>query len=714
MAGGQPFLTLGRMLSHPAHWLALALGAAVLGAWPSTAAPAVARPKTPHLARPAASGTAFFLRASEDEVVAVTTAHNIDLPRLGQGGEVQFVLGKSGSLVSASTRLFSKPGRPFSEAGATLAEDYLIFALDSSPRGVEILEADVEPAASLIDERVRILGVPATRPKDQDDLYGTVREVENGRLEVELDVPADLRGWGGAPVLRHPEGSVVGILQALWPEGDSLRLGVGPISGVLAAISAPAEGRLGLPLTSFAPKDDGPAGAEQPGPLSDQLAVAHTPREIPGEGPLLGRAGVLSTQIRLEIEEPADGTVVGEASGAFIAGRALALLGEFRRFDVILVLDTSGSTSEASGADINDNGIVGKQRFGILNSTDPGDSVLAAEIAAARQVIRGLDPRNTRVGIITFAGQSEDIRDPYGRGGTIVLGRSPGVAALTEEALTSDFARVEKALGHVLERGPDGGTNMGAGLRQAIRELKGFRGGLSIPDPDSEKVVLFFTDGEPTAPYDPADIRSNTRSVLRAAEAAARAQVRIHSFAIGTKALKRPIAAVEMASRTGGYFTPVREPGDLKEVIESVSCANIEAIEVTNLTTGEAATELHIQADGGYGALVPVRTGLNRIRVLARASDGSETTAEVSVGYAKGVKPIRLPRELVALRNQLLQERLMTLKRGSIAAERKAAERTRKELLLEIREERARAQERAAQQTKDLQLEVEPIEPLER
>ncbi|MCP5059124.1 MAG: VWA domain-containing protein [bacterium] len=712
MAQGAPFLTLDRMLSRPTAWLALMLGLALLAAQPGDAVPAVARPKTPHLTTPAGSGTAFFLRASEEEVVAVTTAHNFDLPRLGRGGEVQFVLGKSGTLVSASTRLFAKPGRPFSEAGASLAEDYLVFALDALPTGIRILEADVEPAETLVGERVRILGVPATRPHDQDNLYGTVREVEDGRLEVELDVPGDLRGWGGSPVLRQPEGSVVGILQALWPEGDSLRLGVGPIAGVLAAIAAPAEGGLGLPLTSFAPIDDGTDANGEDAALSDQLAMADTPREIPGEGPLLGRAGVLSTEIRLEIEQPADGAVVGAATGAFVAGRALALLGEFRRFDVIIVLDTSGSTSEASGADINDNGILGKDRWGILNSTDPGDSVLAAEIAAAKQVVRGLDPRNTRVGIITFAGQSENVRDPYGRGGTIVIGGSPGgAAAITEEALTTDFARVEKALQHVMERGPAGGTNMGAGLRQAIRELKGFRGGLSTPDPESEKVVLFFTDGEPTAPYDPGDIRSNTRSVLRAAEAAARAQVRIHSFAIGTKALKRPVAAVEMASRTGGYFTPVREPGDLKEVIESVSFANIEAIEVTNQTTGEAATELRIQADGSYGALVPVRTGLNRIRVLARASDGSETSAEVSVGHAEGVKPVRLPRELVALRNQLLQERLMNLKRGRIAAERDEAERTRKDLLLDIREERARAQERAAEQTKDLQLEVEPIEP---
>ena len=41
-----------------------------------------------------------------------------------------------------------------------------------------------------------------------------------------------------------------------------------------------------------------------------------------------------------------------------MAGRALALLGEFVRFDVMFVLDTSDSTRAASGADINENGVV--------------------------------------------------------------------------------------------------------------------------------------------------------------------------------------------------------------------------------------------------------------------------------------------------------------------------------------------------------------------
>ena len=93
--------------------------------------------------------------------------------------------------------------------------------------------------------------------------------------------------------------------------------------------------------------------------------------------PLLGQAGAVDASIELEIEFPLDGAVIGDDQGAFVAGRALALLGDYRRFDVVLVIDTSGSASQMSGSDINGNGVVGQDRLGgLLGGTDAGDSIL--------------------------------------------------------------------------------------------------------------------------------------------------------------------------------------------------------------------------------------------------------------------------------------------------------------------------------------------------
>jgi hypothetical protein len=726
--------------------LVLALLVAAPGARAEDDLPAVARPHYEVERRALGGGTAFFLGAPDEAgAVAVAAAHSFSLGELASTGEVEFQLGRTGQRVTVSSRLYAEPGRSFTEPGATLRDDFLVFALDLAPRGVRVLEIDPR-LDDLMGSRVRLLGVPAMIPQDEDDIYGTVVDAGPSRIEVRLDVPYDLRGWGGAPVLRYPEGGVVGILQAAWPEAKTLRLGVAPLGGVLEALERPLDGGLGRPFAAFAKAEapapatpspeatstaptpaaagpapareatervaaaqgDAPADAE-PSPVEGAFAIsARRPATGPAPGDsLLGAPEAVGTQVLIELEEPHEDSVFGDATGAFVAGRAFALLGEFRRFDVAIVLDTSGSTAKMSGADINGNGIIGRDRMGgVFGGTDPGDSILAAEVAAARRILRGLDPRSTRVALITFAGW------PPGRGGGFIF-RSGGTprAALTEEPLTSDFARIEHALDRVLARGPEGLTHMAEGLRTAVIELKGYRGGLSEPDPESEKIVLFFTDGQPTLPFDAMFEADNVKTVLRAADQAARAEVRVHTFAIGPEALDGPVTTIEMASRTGGYFTPVRHPGDLMEVIDSVTFSNIESLSVRNATTEEPATQLEISADGSFAALVPLELGRNRIEIVARTADGSETREERTVAYAPGAPRIELPPQLLAQRNRLLEQRLVEIKRGRIDAEREAAEQVRRELRLEIEREREQAALRAERQRKELRLEVLEDDP---
>ena len=56
--------------------------------------------------------------------------------------------------------------------------------------------------------------------------------------------------------------------------------------------------------------------------------------------------------LQLEIELPPADAVVGDAAGVFVAGRAQALRGETHRFDIIIVIDTSLSTSQPTGVDM--------------------------------------------------------------------------------------------------------------------------------------------------------------------------------------------------------------------------------------------------------------------------------------------------------------------------------------------------------------------------
>jgi hypothetical protein len=650
--------------------------------------PAVARPSFPIDGQVQTRGLVFFVAANtRTGAAAVGTAHTFDLAKLVHAGGGQLVLGNSRKVVATSRGFLTPPGRPFNAPGATLFEP-----------------EPVQP-----ETRVRILGVAEGSRHDQDDLFGRVAEVSPSRIEVDLDVGDDLRGWGGAPVLSQQTGRVIGILQAYWPRGATARVGVSPISAVRAALVDPLENGLGRPFATFEK-----LVASRPTAEPGAGAAAEAAGKTGGGGGAAERHGPLipgqdsgPTRVHVEIDVPSNGSVVGEAPcGLYVAGRALALQGELRHFDVVIVIDTSRSTIDPTGSDINGNGTIGKPYLGRLGSvfdvgsTDPGDSILAAEVAAARQVVRGLDPRTTRLGVVTFAGEQP------GNGGGIFGGRPPQ-PAITLEPLTTEYQRIERALDHILAREPEGATHMAAGVDQAIIELLGLRGGQSRPDPNSEKLVLFFTDGQPTLPYGPGFESDNVRAVLRAASRAARAQIRIHSFAIGPDALDGPIATIEMASRTDGYFTPVRHPGDLVEVVEEVSFANLEGVTLRSLTRKEDAPYFRSTADGSWAGLLKLDPGKNLIEVLAKASDGTQSSRTLEVLMEPGAPTPTVPEELAAQRNWLLEECLREVKRVRLTAEQERAEQVRKDLLVEIERERAKARQRAEDQRKRLELGVD-------
>jgi hypothetical protein len=764
MTGGKGFRIVAVMSPSAARvcrllsvvGLALLFALALPSTVPAKTPPAVTRPTFLVGSDLRAAGTAFFIPVQDEVgVAAIAAAHSLNLDDLAKTKEVEFRLGSTQQPVSVSSRFLVAPGRPYFASRATLTDDILVFALDAAPHGVRVLEPD--PRGATVGERVQVLGVPAQAPqgetpRDEDTLFGTVSSLAVDRIEVDLDSKADLRGWGGAPVLSHDQHRVIGLLEAALPKGATLRLEVSPISAVTTALQTPLDGGLGRAFSAFHAEDTGPpprveppqtarntaqdlpqpvlplpkkakdhkasaadssgsASAASPSnPPSASTAAAAGAAHLPRR-PLLGKATTGATNLQLVVDQPADGAIFGDEKGAFVAGRALALRGEMHHFDVAIVIDTSGSTMLSSGADVNGNGIVGHDRmggfFGLLQSTDPGDSVLAAEVAAARRMLKGLDPRSTRVALITFAG---DI--PGGpQGGLVFTTRKAPRAAITEEPLTTDYLRVDRALTRVQERGSEGGTHMAAAIDQATTELLGLEGALSQPDKKSEKFVLFLTDGQPTLPYGPGYDADNVRAVLRAADRAQRAGVRIHSFAIGPEAMEGPVSCVEMSERTHGVFTPVKNPGELTDVIEQVNFANIDEITVRNVTTGKPADVERAKADGSFGALVPLQSGKNKLEIYARASDGAESRANLTVVYAPGTPDPVLPVELITFENQLLEQKLIELRRGRIEAERAQAEEVRKQLALEIDKERTAAQERAAQQRKELKIEVDHDAP---
>jgi len=678
-------------------WLVLAV---VLLAAPAARAedPAIARPGLPDIGQSAADarGVVFFLAVRHPPgVAAVGTAHTLRLEDLARAARVELALPRSLRRVATADGLLVPPGRPFSLPGASLREDFLVYALEAEPRGVRVLEAETAtPLAPGL--RVRVLGPPARGRRDVHDAFGTIAAVSEERIDVDLDLSQSLEGWGGAPVLLTDTERVIGMVEAAVPRPTGARVLAAPIGAVLEALRHPLDGGAGRAFAAFAPDD-----AADDAPARDDPAVPAD--DAPGSrGALLDPSPEEPVALELSIEYPPDGAQVdATVCGSFVAGRALAQRGRMRRFDVVMVLDTSRSTIDPAGTDVNGNGEVGRPRLGRLGAffgsslTDPGDSILAAEVAAARQLLRGLDPRSTRVALVGFAGD--------GSGGGRYASRKP---AYTLEPLTRDYRRIERGLDELLETEPEGNTHMAAGVDQATIELLGLRGSHSKPDRGSEKVVFFFTDGQPTLPYGPEDEADNVRAVLRAASRARRADVRIHSFAIGPDALEGPIATVEMASRTRGYFTPVRHPGDLVDVVEEVSFANLQDVRLEHVDTGRTARPFRVTADGTWAGFVPLEPGPNRVRVSATADDGTTAERRIEVTLTDDAAAVaELPRALVVQRNRLLEDCLRDTKRLRLRAEQERLDALRRELRIEIERERAKARERADEQRKTLDLE---------
>lgn len=424
--------------------------------------------------------------------------------------------------------------------------------------------------------------------------------------------------------------------------------------------------------SSRAYTDDGRAFVEMEPARAAQAALA--PR-VPGP----------PEEVDLDLAFPENGTIFSETSDAYLAGQLDAPFGVPGSVDAVVVIDTSLSTSRLTAPPSAD--VMRRRQRGGPADPHAEDTVLDAEIASARLLLEDVDPRNTRLGIVSFSGDGEGIEP-----GTLAPAR-------TEVTLTRHLAALDAGLRRVEVRGPAGRTHMAAGLDQAVAELTGHGRSRPRPSGEAEKVVVFFTDGTPTLPFD--DAGANERAVIMAAERAAARGVRVFSFAVGPEALGRPVAAVEMARRTGGVFTPVKDPRDLTAAVKTIRFTHFDALEIRNVTLNEGATKIHLGEDGSFDALVPLRLGKNRIFV--RAQIGNVTAeAERIVHYAPGSARPFIPSDLEARRLRLVGSDKQLDVRAEPGQERMV------EVFIRDRRE---AEERAARQLKELDIAVDVAAP---
>lgn len=222
--------------------------------------------------------------------------------------------------------------------------------------------------------------------------------------------------------------------------------------------------------------------------------------------------------------------------------------------DLVLAIDTSRSTRDPSGADIDGDGEVGEYRGATW--TDRGDSLLAAQVAAVRRLVALAQGRDIRFGIVAYAGSHDrPLEDSMSR----LVQRSDAVIGVP---LTRDAARIEQELDRLLRRGSNGTSHFTPPMRLALRALAHPPDG--APAPRSR--VLFLSDSPvPVRPVSGNRSRSGYNwqdaRMRIAAMQARRAGVVYDTFGLGNASdAPTPHTLTHIAGATGGRFYAVPDP----------------------------------------------------------------------------------------------------------------------------------------------------------
>lgn len=387
-------------------------------------------------------------------------------------------------------------------------------------------------------------------------------------------------------------------------------------------------------------------------------------------------ADATDERVWIALQAPASRSVIRAPAG-LVEVRGLAGTGTPAVHDLVLVIDVSDSTAFASGVDLDGDGKVGRANRRVYNyivrgigepphallpehySSDTDDTILLAELAAARRLLDQLSPEITRLGLVTFR-EHASVRAP----------------------LSHDRTALRDALDQ-LERDAawqTGGTNFAAALDAALDVLGPAR---AREDTLTQRTILFLSDGQPTVPRNVAEKRA-----IEAAERVAEADAHIHGFALGPAALDHYAVYRDMALASGGRMTPLERPGDVVHEIERVELAGIAHVSLENTTTGEPGRAVRVFPDGSFDGFVTLAPGPNRVRVTARAPGGTFASQDLELVFDEYTPTSRAEAERVNLELESLGE-ILKARSAEIAerrrlAQERAAARTERELALEV------------------------------
>ena len=253
-------------------------------------------------------------------------------------------------------------------------------------------------------------------------------------------------------------------------------------------------------------------------------------------------------------------------------------------FDFYVIIDVSGSTQQSSGVDIDGDGV----------TWGSGDSILAAEVVAARDFVHSLDMTHSRVALVSFSSSARLV-----------------------SLLTSDVAILDAGLAGLVSGGT---TDYSAAMETALAEHA------ARHDPSREQVIIFLSDGVPNemtsyppgaGPCPPGWANFECAALQWSEEAASRG-LKVDTFAVGTGAASTPVLP-EMARLGNGQFFSMTVAGAIIDILPTVIHVGIRDILAENLTTGDSVVVLP-GPDGRFTATLPLVDGRNDLSVTATAT----------------------------------------------------------------------------------------------
>ena len=311
----------------------------------------------------------------------------------------------------------------------------------------------------------------------------------------------------------------------------------------------------------------------------------------------------------LWIDSPRDNDQIYSASERVLVRGMIGLGRQPQRepMDLVLLLDVSAATDEPSGLDVDGDGELGFHPGRYLrvlqppdydlHCTDPDDTILAAEIAAATRLIEHAGDERGRITLLAFTTDSVPSSSQ----------RAPAQWAPWRGELLHE--RLEQLLDET-EPKP-------LSTHAALREILSTR----ATHRDMRRVVALFaatpalTPGQTGRPHAHPERATPWSAALAPPTSLLSAGIELHTFGFGALGASPPPDLLEFTGSAGGVYRELRKLSDVTRVFRGGVADLIRGIEIRDTDSGNRAMDVALSGHGSYSGHLALHEGRNRIQV---------------------------------------------------------------------------------------------------